>query len=97
MVLTAGYILWTVQRVYLGTNPAYKEYPDMNLREVLIAVPLVVLSVALGIFPSYLLLSWMEPSVSTLGFCASICREARSCRLETISAAIGIGSMPVCG
>jgi NADH-quinone oxidoreductase subunit M len=66
VVLTAAYILWTVQRVYLGTNPAYKGYSDMSLREVLIAAPLVVFSVALGVFPSYLLLSWMEPSVTGL-------------------------------
>jgi NADH-quinone oxidoreductase subunit M len=66
VVLTAAYILWTVQRVYLGTNPAYKDYPDMTPREVAIATPLVVLSVALGVFPSFLLLSWMEPSVAGL-------------------------------
>jgi NADH-quinone oxidoreductase subunit M len=66
VVLTAGYILWTLQRVYLGTNPAYKDYPDMTPREVAIATPLVVLSVALGIFPGTLLLSWMEPSVTGL-------------------------------
>jgi NADH-quinone oxidoreductase subunit M len=66
VVLTAAYILWTMQRVYLGTNPAYKDYRDMSPREVTIAVPLVVLSVALGVAPSYLLLSWMTPSVNGL-------------------------------
>jgi NADH-quinone oxidoreductase subunit M len=66
VVLTAAYILWTMQRVYLGVNPAYKDYPDMSPREVLIATPLVVLSVALGVLPGYLLLSWMEPSVAGL-------------------------------
>jgi NADH-quinone oxidoreductase subunit M len=66
VVLTAAYILWTVQRVFLGTNPAYKNYTDMDLREVACAVPLVVLSVALGIFPQQLVFSWMEPSVSGL-------------------------------
>lgn len=66
VILTAAYVLWTVQRVYLGTNPAYKDYPDMSLREVVIAVPLLVLSVALGVFPQQLLLSWMSPSVNGL-------------------------------
>jgi NADH-quinone oxidoreductase subunit M len=66
VVLTAAYILWTIQRVYLGTNPAYKDYPDMTPREVAIATPLVILSVALGVFPGYLLLSWMQPSVTGL-------------------------------
>ena len=40
VVLTAAYILWTLQRVYLGTNPAYKDFPDINLRELLCIVPL---------------------------------------------------------
>jgi NADH-quinone oxidoreductase subunit M len=66
VVLTAAYILWTVQRVYLGVNPAYKDYTDMSAREVTIAVPLVVLSVALGVLPGTLLLSWMTPSVTGL-------------------------------
>ena len=30
VVLTAAYILWTIQRVYLGVNPAYKDYTDMT-------------------------------------------------------------------
>jgi NADH-quinone oxidoreductase subunit M len=66
VVLTAAYILWTLQRVYLGTNPAYKGFPDINLRELLCVVPLVVLAVVLGVLPQQLLLSWMEPSVTGL-------------------------------
>jgi NADH-quinone oxidoreductase subunit M len=65
VVLTAGYILWTLQRVYLGQNPAYKDYPDISFRELLCIIPLVVLAVALGVMPT-LLLSWMEPSVTGL-------------------------------
>ena len=63
VVLTAAYILWTLQRVYLAVNPAYKDYQDMDLREVLIAIPLVILSVALGVLPGWFLLSWMQPSL----------------------------------
>jgi NADH-quinone oxidoreductase subunit M len=65
VVLTAAYILWTLQRVYLGTNPAYKDYPDINLRELLCIVPLVILAVVLGVLP-FLLLNWMEPHVTGL-------------------------------
>jgi NADH-quinone oxidoreductase subunit M len=65
VVLTAAYILWTLQRVYLGQNPAYKGYPDIDLREQLCAVPLVILSILLGIYPN-VVLSWMEPSVTGL-------------------------------
>jgi NADH-quinone oxidoreductase subunit M len=66
VVITAAYILWTLQRVFMGQNPAYKNYTDMNLREVACAVPLVILSVALGVLPSILVFSWMEPSVTGL-------------------------------
>jgi NADH-quinone oxidoreductase subunit M len=65
VVLTAAYILWTMQRVYLGVNPAYKGFLDISPRELLCIVPLVVFSVLLGVFPN-LLLSWMEPSVTGL-------------------------------
>jgi NADH-quinone oxidoreductase subunit M len=65
VVLTAGYILWTLQRVYLGQNPAYKDLPDISFRELLCIIPLVVLAVALGVMPN-LLLSWMETSVTGL-------------------------------
>jgi NADH-quinone oxidoreductase subunit M len=66
VVITAAYILWTLQRVFLGTNPAYKGYSDMDLREVVCAMPLVVLCIALGVLPGQLVFSWMEPSVSHL-------------------------------
>jgi NADH-quinone oxidoreductase subunit M len=65
VVITAAYILWTLQRVYLGQNPAYKGYPDINLRELLCIVPLAVLAIVLGVWPN-LLLSWMDPSVTGL-------------------------------
>src|SRR5205807_2467968 len=36
---------------------------DLPLREIVIAVPLVALTVLLGVFPQQMLLSWMGPSV----------------------------------
>jgi NADH-quinone oxidoreductase subunit M len=63
VILTAGYILWTIQRVFLGRSEAWKGLPDMNLREIGIAVPLVVLTIAMGVVPQWLVLSWMSPSV----------------------------------
>lgn len=61
VVLTAGYILWTLQRVFLGRNEAHHGVPDLTPREWAISIPLVVLTVVLGIFPQSLL-SWMGPS-----------------------------------
>jgi NADH-quinone oxidoreductase subunit M len=66
VILTAGYILWTIQRVFLGRSEAWKSLPDMNLREIGIGVPLVVLTIAMGIFPHWLVLSWMSPSVDSM-------------------------------
>jgi NADH-quinone oxidoreductase subunit M len=65
VVITAAYVLWTVQRVFFGTNPAYKDYPDIDLRELLCIIPLVILAVGLGIVP-WLVLNWMEPHVTGL-------------------------------
>lgn len=63
VILTAGYLLWAWQRVYFGTNPETKHFPDLTLREAAVLAPFVVLAVALGVWPS-LLVSWMDPSVS---------------------------------
>jgi len=65
-VLTAGYLLWTWQRVFLGVNPNTAAYPDLSLREGLILLPFVLLAIALGVLPQTLLLGWMEPSVTGL-------------------------------
>jgi NADH-quinone oxidoreductase subunit M len=65
VVLTAGYILWTVQRVYLGSSTEYAGTKDVNFRELVTAIPLVVLAIALGVYPN-ILLDWMGPDVETL-------------------------------
>jgi NADH-quinone oxidoreductase subunit M len=66
IVITAGFLLWAMQRVFLGTlNEKYKDLPDINFREIFCLAPLLFLCVALGIFP-YFLLDWMEPSVRHL-------------------------------
>jgi NADH-quinone oxidoreductase subunit M len=66
VILTAGYILWTLQRVFLGRSETWKGLPDMDLREIAIAVPLVVLTIAMGVLPNALVLSWMSPSVNEM-------------------------------
>lgn len=64
VVLTAGYILWTLQRVFLGRSEQYRGLADLTLRELIISIPLVALTVALGVVPQWLLLGWMSPSVN---------------------------------
>jgi len=58
VILTAGYILWTIQRVYLGAEykgPHPEALRPMTWREIAIAAPLVVMAVVLGVFPATLL------------------------------------------
>jgi NADH-quinone oxidoreductase subunit M len=68
VILTAGYILWTIQRVYFG--PSYKgPHPEAivpaNSRELLIGYTLLAFAIVLGIFPS-LLFDLMNPSIEQL-------------------------------
>jgi NADH-quinone oxidoreductase subunit M len=65
VVLTAAYILWTVQRVYLGSNPRYEGLLEITPRELVCIVPLVILAIWLGVWPNSVL-QWMEPSVTGL-------------------------------
>ncbi|WZO98942.1 NADH-quinone oxidoreductase subunit M [Isosphaeraceae bacterium EP7] len=95
VILTAGYILWTLQRIFLGKLPGQaaddhghghghgdesthavehahghhdvdlSKLPDLTGREILISIPLVVLTVIMGVAPQ-LILSWMSPSVDQM-------------------------------
>lgn len=57
VILSAIYILWMVQRVIFGEikHEANRHLEDLNLREKLILVPLVILIVFMGIYPSFFL------------------------------------------
>ncbi len=56
IVLTAGYMLWTLQRVFLGQLPEkWKSLPDVNGRELVALVPLLIVVIVLGVFPSIML------------------------------------------
>lgn len=52
IIITAGYILWTLQRVFLGKlNPKYENIADINGRELFTMIPLAILTIVLGIYP----------------------------------------------
>ena len=56
VVLTAGYMLWTLQRVWLGKlNEKYATMPEINGRELFTLVPLAAIVIVLGIYPSFVL------------------------------------------
>jgi NADH-quinone oxidoreductase subunit M len=66
VILTAGYILWTIQRVYLGAE--YRgPHPDAlkpaTRREVAIAAPLLALAILFGVYPRAIF-NYMSPSVN---------------------------------
>ncbi len=66
IVLTAAYILWTVQRVYMGKLDArYAEFPDADRREWLSLAPLGALCILFGVFPS-LILKVMDGSLQSM-------------------------------
>jgi NADH-quinone oxidoreductase subunit M len=51
-VLTAGYLLWTYQRIYLGPfNEKYAGYADLSFREAFTLVPLAAIVLILGVYP----------------------------------------------
>jgi NADH-quinone oxidoreductase subunit M len=89
VILTAGYILWTIQRVYLG--PEYKgphgdALRPMTRREIGIAAPLVAMAVLLGVYPGALL-RYVNPTVAAAAH--NLANVARS-----IAAVPGDGAKP---
>ena len=66
ILLGAGYMLWTLQRVYLGElNPKWSTLKDLDFREYAMLVPLTVIVLLLGVFPS-IMLDLMNSSVNTM-------------------------------
>ncbi len=56
LVVTAAYLLWTIQRVLLGpTNERWAKLPDMDVREVVSVLPLMILMVLFGVYPKPIL------------------------------------------
>ncbi len=66
ILLGAGYMLWTLQRVYLGElNQKWAGLKDLELREYIMFIPLTIIIIFLGIYPSAML-DIMNTSVKTL-------------------------------
>ena len=66
VILAAVYLLWMFQRVMFGTlREAYKSLPDLSPLEVACAVPLLVLTVLLGVFPQAAI-AYIEPSIARI-------------------------------
>ena len=68
VILTAGYILWTLQRVYLGheyKGPHPEALVEANTRELAIGYTLVIFAILFGVMPN-LLFRPMEGSIDAL-------------------------------
>jgi NADH-quinone oxidoreductase subunit M len=66
ILLGAGYMLWTFQRVFFGElNEKWSNLPDFDVREYLMFVPLTAIIIFLGVYPSAML-DVMNTSVNTL-------------------------------
>ncbi|MFH1018405.1 MAG: NADH-quinone oxidoreductase subunit M [Pseudomonadota bacterium] len=66
VILTAAYLLWTVQRIFLGPlREKWKSLPDMSRLEMFTLAPLAILVILLGIYPAPIL-GMMGKSLETL-------------------------------
>jgi NADH-quinone oxidoreductase subunit M len=66
VILAAVYLLWMFQRVMYGpVREAYKALPDLSRLEVACALPLLLLTVILGVVPQPFI-AYIEPSVDRL-------------------------------
>ncbi|HZI88680.1 MAG TPA: NADH-quinone oxidoreductase subunit M, partial [Pyrinomonadaceae bacterium] len=53
IILNAGYMLWLYQRMFFGSidNPKNEKLTDMNAREWAYMIPLVIMSLWIGVYP----------------------------------------------
>jgi NADH-quinone oxidoreductase subunit M len=66
IVLTAAYMLWTLQRLFLGSIPEkWKTLPDINGRELFMLIPLAIIVIFLGIWPAPMI-NLMTSAINTL-------------------------------
>jgi NADH-quinone oxidoreductase subunit M len=57
VILSAGYALWLYRKVIFGKleKPSLAAIPDMSWREIAVFAPLIILTIALGIYPKPIL------------------------------------------
>jgi NADH-quinone oxidoreductase subunit M len=67
VILSAVYMLWMFQRVMFGqlTNPKNQTLSDLNAREVILMMPLLVMIFVMGVYPTPFI-SKMEPAIDKL-------------------------------
>ncbi|MGH7178629.1 MAG: complex I subunit 4 family protein, partial [Tepidisphaeraceae bacterium] len=67
VILTAGYMLWTIQRVFFGPEkPEYKSFPEVDSREIIVLTPLTVMAILLGILPTVFFFAFTQQTVAAM-------------------------------
>jgi NADH-quinone oxidoreductase subunit M len=63
IILNAGYFLWLYQRMFFGTidNPKNEKLTDLNIREWAYMIPLLILSLWIGVYPKPFLAYIQQP------------------------------------
>jgi NADH-quinone oxidoreductase subunit M len=63
IILNAGYFLWLYQRMFFGNveNPKNQKLTDLNIREWTYMVPLMILSLWIGVYPKPFLAYIQQP------------------------------------
>jgi NADH-quinone oxidoreductase subunit M len=89
VILAAGYVLWMVKRVFYGElqNPKNQGLADLSLRESVVLVPLVVLTLVMGVASPYFTRR-IEPSADAL------VRQVRAAATRPASAAVSAPAPP---
>jgi NADH-quinone oxidoreductase subunit M len=89
VILTAAYILWTLQRVYLGPEyrgPHGDHLHPMTARELAIAAPLLALAIVFGVYPQAVF-NYMTPSVDlTVDKLAEWTKDVKAPRIQADAA-----------
>jgi NADH-quinone oxidoreductase subunit M len=76
VILTAGYMLWMLQRVWLGpVNEKYAKMEDVTLREMVTLVPLAIIVIVLGVYP-HAVLDLINPTLLALNATVANATEA---------------------
>jgi len=66
IILAAAYLLLMIRRVLLGTlNPKWKSLTEINAREIITLVPLMLLILGIGIYPR-IILDYVGPTLQAL-------------------------------
>jgi NADH-quinone oxidoreductase subunit M len=67
VILTAGYMLQTMQRVFFGPEKAeYQGFAEVDGREIAVLTPLTIMAILLGILPTLFFFAFTDSTVKAL-------------------------------